>query len=77
MNEAEIMVKNKHKGHWIIQPDFKYGNYVQCLNCQSYICTLDYHGRYIYDSFCPNCGDKMDSIKELVEKKEEQNATTN
>ena len=58
---------NSADGHWVIQPDFKYGNYVQCLHCQAYICTLDYHGKYVYDSYCPNCGRKMDSIKELVD----------
>ena len=56
--EADMKDAVKH-GRWEID-----GHHRRCSECLVYFCIQDREGDLIPNKFCPNCGAKMDEVKE-------------
>lgn len=52
--DQRLYCPERPQGEWIID-----GHHRRCNYCNEYICTEDREGNSIPDSFCPNCGARM------------------
>ena len=58
-----IVLSEPKMGRWIKPSEHTDKNervYWQCNNCCEYTCAKDYYDKYVFISYCPNCGAKME-----------------